>query len=141
MPAYLDSSILVSLIVRDKHSDVARSWFNQSDAPVQISHFAKVEFASAVSLQMRRGDISLAQAQRYLHIFDNWLLANASAFNIMSEDFREAEKFVRRFELKLRGPDALHIATCARLKAHLITFDQTQAAAARTLGLTVEMPA
>jgi uncharacterized protein len=138
MPAYLDTSALVSLIIMDANTHQARAWFNHHSASVQTSPFGRLEFASAISLKQRRGDFTARDAHFYLDVFYEWLEPNASVFDVVEEDYATAEQFVRRFELKLRGPDALHIAICDRLEAQFITFDHTQAAAARTLGLTVE---
>ncbi len=45
--------------------------------------------------------------------------------------------FIRRFDLALRTPDALHIAAAGRLSAKLATFDVKMAAAATALGLEI----
>ena len=41
----------------------------------------------------------------------------------------------------LRAPDALHAAICRRLGLTLVTLDRRLEAAARRLGLTVQVPA
>jgi uncharacterized protein len=140
MPAYLDTSALVSLIILDANTRQARAWFNHHSTTVQTSLFGKLEFASAISLKQRRGDFTGRDARFYLDVFDEWLGHNASIFDVVQDDYATAEQFVRQFDLKLRGPDALHLAICKRLKVQLVTFDQTQASAARALGLTVEIP-
>ena len=48
--------------------------------------------------------------------------------------------YVRRFDLKLRAPDALHAAICRRLGMRLVTLDRRLAAAARALGIDVLVP-
>jgi predicted nucleic acid-binding protein len=44
---------------------------------------------------------------------------------------------MRRLDLTLRTPDALHIAISGRVGATLATFDEKMAAAARVVGLPV----
>jgi predicted nucleic acid-binding protein len=48
---------------------------------------------------------------------------------------------VRRFDLKLRAPDALHLAICRRLQARLVTLDNNLARAARALDVPCINPA
>ena len=46
--------------------------------------------------------------------------------------------YVRRFDLALRAPDALHLAIARRLDATLVTLDRRLAAAAGELGIAVD---
>lgn len=50
---------------------------------------------------------------------------------------KAAEAFVRRLDLTLRAPDALHIAMAQRNGAALVTFDEKMAACAKALGTLV----
>jgi uncharacterized protein len=50
-------------------------------------------------------------------------------------DVQQAAILVRRFELKLRTPDALHVAICARLGLTLVTRDGGMANAATIVGV------
>ena len=52
-------------------------------------------------------------------------------------DMHLATSYVRRFELSLLFPDALHIAICARISTALVTGDKQQARAAEMLGIPV----
>jgi uncharacterized protein len=51
-----------------------------------------------------------------------------------------ATTFLRRLDLPLKTPDAIHIAIAQRLGATLVTFDRQMAASARALGTPVETP-
>ena len=55
----------------------------------------------------------------------------------MTSNTPNADALVRRLDLGLRAPDALHIATARRLGATLFTFDLGMASAARMLGLSL----
>ena len=55
-------------------------------------------------------------------------------------DLAAATMFLRRLDLPLRTPDALHIAIAQRLGATLVTFDRQMAASAHALGTAVETP-
>jgi predicted nucleic acid-binding protein len=52
-------------------------------------------------------------------------------------DARLVYVYVRRFDLGLRAPDALHLAITRRLDATLVTLDRRLAAAANQLGVAV----
>ena len=52
-------------------------------------------------------------------------------------DVGVAALYVRRFDLMLRMPDALHIALCRRDQHVLVTLDRRMAEAARAIGVEV----
>jgi predicted nucleic acid-binding protein len=55
-------------------------------------------------------------------------------------DVAVATAFLRRLDLTLRAPDAIHIAIAQRVDATLVTFDQGMATAALALGRAVVTP-
>ncbi len=57
----------------------------------------------------------------------------------MASDARLAHVFVRRFDLMLRAPDALHAALCRRADLRLVTLNKRLANAAETLGVRVTL--
>jgi len=62
-----------------------------------------------------------------------------SPVDIQPADARLAYAYVRRFDLMLRTPDALHLAIAARFDASIVTLDRRMERAARELGITVEL--
>ena len=64
----------------------------------------------------------------------------SSPADIHTSDIRLAAAYVRRFDLALRAPDALHLAVAGRLDVPLGTLDRRLATAARELGVAVEEP-
>ena len=54
-----------------------------------------------------------------------------------SDDIARAETMLRRLDLNLRAPDAIHIVIAQRSEAMLVTFDLKMADSARFLGVTV----
>jgi uncharacterized protein len=59
---------------------------------------------------------------------------------IHAVDVRLAAAYVRRFDLALRAPDALHLAIARRLDIALVTLDRRMMAAASELAAAVEVP-
>jgi predicted nucleic acid-binding protein len=69
---------------------------------------------------------------------DAWR-ATAQDFEVQAADIRLAHVFVRRFDLMLRAPDALHAAACRRGDHLLVTLDRRLALAAAELGVAVRL--
>ena len=65
-------------------------------------------------------------------------MATSLPVDIAATDARLAYIYVRRFDLGLRAPDALHLAIARRLDATLVTLDRRLAAAAGELGIAVD---
>lgn len=114
--AYFDASVLVGLFVNDPHTARAEA-FLQSAAPVAvIGDFAAAEFASAIARRVRKGDLSIAEAQAVFPGFDLWLARTAERIETASPDVRLATAFLRRLDLTLRAPDALDIALAGPMR-------------------------
>lgn len=64
----------------------------------------------------------------------------AQRVEINAEDVAAADIYLRRLDLTLLTPDAIHIAIAARIGATLVTFDRAMAASARALGMAVTTP-
>jgi predicted nucleic acid-binding protein len=85
------------------------------------------------------GLLEASDALARLADFDVWRAAMSSPTDIHSSDIRLAAAYVRRFDLALRAPDALHLAVAGRLDVPLVTLDR-RLAAAQELGVAVEEP-
>lgn len=134
---YFDTSALVSLHQSDRHSVALSAYLRRTRPAVAISRFAAAEFASAVSIRLRTGNLRPEQATALLHAFDDWRPSVASVIEVTANDLITCEAFVRRFDLQLKAPDALHLALCAREGLPLLTFDLSQARAAEALRVPV----
>jgi hypothetical protein len=102
---------------------------------------AAAEFVSAVSRMVRSGIFSAANAAEELADFEIWRAGTAVSVELHAADARLAYSFLRRFDLKLRAPDALHLAIVRRVDATLVTLDRRLANAARALDIAVIQPA
>jgi predicted nucleic acid-binding protein len=70
--------------------------------------------------------------------FDAWRATATSPVDVHAVDVRLGYIYVRRFDLMLRAPDALHLAIARRLDATLVTLDRRLARAAKELGIMFE---
>ncbi len=76
-------------------------------------------------------------ARAALATFDAWTARVATRVELVAADIAAATAFLRRLDLTLRTPDALHVAVAQRLGSELLTFDARMAASARALGAGV----
>jgi hypothetical protein len=133
---YLDASVILPLFLRQSRSaDAERLIVAGGHA---LSDLSCAEFSSAISIAVRTGRLPVGAAREKLAMFDAWVGAEAHLNELSRDDFAAATLLVRRFELALRTPDALHIAIAMRLGATLATFDERMAGAARAVGLSVK---
>lgn len=141
MSLYLDASVIVPTLVREPSAAaVERLVERQTERPI-VGDLAAIEVSSAISRLVRMGQISVHAAATILADFDVWRGAMGAAGRVEAADFRAADAIVRRFELGLRGLDALHLAACLRGGHTLATLDRRLANAAATLGLATAVPA
>ena len=140
MSLYLDASTIMPTVVEDRFTRaVAAFLLNRGDGLV-ISDFGAAEVASALSRLVRMGELAATEAAQRLADFDAWRAGETENAEMDEHDGRLANTYVRRFNLKLRAPEALHAAICHRLQLQLVTLDRRLAAAARELGIAVAVP-
>lgn len=137
---YLDTNILVALLTPEPFSERADTFLQNNPGPLVVSDFAVAEFSSAMARRVRMREFTFEQAGVALSSLDAWLGRTADRVEIRAGDVALATTYLRRFDLTLRTPDALHIAIARRLDATLVTFDRGMAAAAGALGLAVATP-
>ena len=134
---YLDASFLVALLTVEPRTPRAVRFVRAHPNALIVSDFAAAEFASAISRRVRVQQAPDAEARLVLSAFDRWMATAANAITIFPSDIAAAAVFLRRLDLTLRTPDAIHIATAQRLAATLVSLDQRMVSAARLLGLAV----
>jgi len=138
---YLDASVIVATLVSEATSEVTRQFLFQATEPLLVSSYTDAEVASALSRLVRTKKLTLDAARRTLTHFDDWRLAETMMIEVDDFDIVLAGDLVRQFELKLRTPDALHLAICLRIGAQLVTHDDGLAKAAIARGAMVIRPA
>ena len=140
MSTYLDASVLLPTLIAEPTTEAVYDCLVAEGQELVVSDFAAAEVASALSRLVRMAVLTDADASARLADFDAWRTAMSSGVDIAASDARLAYIYARRFDLGLRTPDALHLAIARRLDATLMTLDRRMAAAARELGIAVEVP-
>jgi hypothetical protein len=134
---YLDASAILPTLVNEPNSATVTAFLSAADEDLVASEFAAAEVASGLSRLTRVRDLSREKAIELLAEFDAWRAAFTTDLDLETADFRLASALVRRFELALRAPDALHLAACRRGDHTLLTLDRRLAGAAEALGVRV----
>jgi predicted nucleic acid-binding protein len=135
---YLDASVIVPTFVDEAASKDVERFILRSRETLVVGDFAALEVASAISRLVRMKSLAPDVAATLLHDFDLWRSARTSSLDLLPSHFRLAERLTRRFDLGLRGPDALHLAVCLQADYTLVTLDRRLAAAAEILGARVD---
>ncbi len=141
MPIYLDASILVALLGHEASSPEVYAWLEESEDDLLVSDFARAESSAALARQRRMGALSDEDAEEAFARLDAWTARYTEAVEIAPADIAQSDRWVRRVDLALRTPDAIHIAAAQRVNARLATLDKGQAASAHTLNIPCINPA
>jgi uncharacterized protein len=140
LSAYLDTSVLLPTLIAESATEAVYDYLGAGEQELLVSDFAAAEVASALSRLIRMAILTDGDASARLADFDAWRGAMSIPVDIGASDARLAYIYVRRFDLGLRAPDALHLAITRRLAATLITLDRRLATAAREMGIAVKVP-
>ena len=126
---YLDASAIVKLVIREKETDQLVDYVG--DAALVSSEISEVEVPRAAYLATGESD-TIARAEAALR-----------RFSLVSLDDELRREAARVRPPDLRSLDAIHLASCLRLKAQLdavVAYDRKLAAALRTHALPIAAP-
>ena len=140
MSHYLDTSVVVTLLLQDMHSSRADAWLTRTKPTLLVSDFCSVEFAAVVSSRVRMNALTAENASLALRRFDDWLSRPVQFVRCTSDQMAAAAQIVRDITTKLGAPDAIHLAITRHLGATLATFDDRLAEAARRHAVPVIIP-
>lgn len=136
---YFDTSFIVPVLITEATSTAIVSFFaDLSQGDRAISHWVRVEFASILARDVRRGTISTQQSAELGTTFE--AMASRSFMTLLPDraDFDFARLLVGNAQSALRGPDALHLAIAKNHGATVFySLDKKLLGAARSLGLAV----
>lgn len=137
MSIYLDTSFVFALMVEDSHSNRANAFLQDRQDELIVSDFAAAEFSAAVARHVRTGKATPQAAKAMFADFDTRVYLFAQRAETETWAVKAAEAFIRRLDLNLKAPYALHLAIARRVGATLATFDQQMIANAGVLGIPV----
>jgi predicted nucleic acid-binding protein len=123
---YVDSSILVGLCTKETKSPAINKWYeNSRDLQLISSTWMFTEFASALSIKERTGQITPKESKNAWKIFEAICNNDIESMPIDNKVFYSAGLLVLDSSSKLRSGDALHLAAAKFFKAKaIITLDK-----------------
>jgi uncharacterized protein len=139
LSVYADTSALVPLLVTETHTPRVMTWLaKQAPGTIVISDWSHTEVASALSLKLRIGEITLPLRAAAFAAWTRLHTSSLPTLAVTSDHFEVAAGIAARHDLGMRAGDALHLAIALDGGHRLVTFDARMAAAAPVLGIPVE---
>jgi hypothetical protein len=135
---YLDTSVALALFVPEPATPRVEEWFATENEPLAAGDWLVTEFASALAIKERRGDLLADDAAAVWSAFEALCGGGLRLVPVSRSAFRAAAQTVRDAASGLRAGDALHLAVAVEIGAAAVaTGDALMTAAAERLGLTV----
>lgn len=136
---YLDTSVAVPLFVPEPRTADVTAWFSRlTEMPVSAD-WLLTEFDSAISIKVRSGELSEANAKTVRKEFEALTTSGLRLIPVSRAAFREGADLVKKHVHRLRAGDALHLAVAREIGAKSIaTLDNVMSANAKKLKLDVE---
>lgn len=137
---YLDTSLLVAALGKEAATGWAQLWLSRQDPErLFISEWVSTEFASALSIKIRTGQLTVEDRARVAGPFTRLKAESLIVVPMAREHFVAAARFADQFAIGLRAGDALHVAVAAGLGASICTLDRRLAEGAVALGVSAEL--
>ncbi len=136
---YLDTSAAIPLFVAEPASDAVDAWFESCDETLISSDWILTEFASALSIKERRGEIEQKQAQTAWKDFESFCRSGLRLVPVSRQGFVHAARLARNARSGLRSGDSLHLSMALELGAvSIATADANLEKNAKSMGLAVK---
>jgi predicted nucleic acid-binding protein len=115
MASYLDTSLLVPLLIREPGTRRAQAFLSADAAQsLLISPWTITEFSSALTLKVRVGTITGQERRAALTMFEKFRSLRLEMVPIEAADFEVAARLCDASESPLWAGDGLHLAVCRR---------------------------
>jgi predicted nucleic acid-binding protein len=140
---YADTSFLVSLYVRDAHSNMAARFMRRAELPILFTPLNQLELLNALHLRMFRDELSEGEVKAAAAFFRNDMESGIFSMKSLSaSSFERAKSIVRQRTATLGTStlDVLHVASALVLHANAFcSFDTNQRQLAEEEGLIVPL--
>ena len=132
---YVDTSVFVAAFTMEPAYTRKAQRFLMQESDIQASSWTVTEFASALMIKLRRGDINDPYRLNAWQRFKELISARALVRPVPTDAYVEAAELVIQSN-QLRAADALHLATARQIGcSELATFDKVLASASRRYGV------
>ena len=133
---YVDTSVLVALCTHEAKTDDVVKWYAACTGELACAAWCVTEFASAMGLKQRTGQLTQLQAKNAWLQFERVCANDLQLLSIETMTFHKAAVLTMDVATGLRAGDALHLACALEAKAQaLVTLDVVMAKNAKRLKL------
>ena len=133
---YVDTSVIVTLLTVEPRTQDMTAWYAGLGETPTCSDWLLTEFSSALSIKLRTGQISAANAKRVRKEFELLTEGGLRIVPVSRSAFRRAAEMVSLHDHGLRAGDSLHLAVALEFGAsHMATLDRTLAANVKRNGI------
>jgi len=136
---YVDTSVLAAYYCPEPLSTTVEARLTNGSALV-LSRLVQAELVSTIARKVRTANMTQEDARAALHVHDAQVSDGVFGLvTLRDADLRVAISWMKRLDTSLRTLDGLHLAIADREELTLLTADTRFAAAARSLGKSVEL--
>ena len=135
---YLDTSVVVALLTVEPKTQGVTNWYAKLSDELISSDWLLTEFASAISIKLRTGQLSVTDSKRVRKEFDLVTTGGMRIVPVSRAAYSRAATLIKPHLHGLRAGDALHLAMALESGAdQMATLDETLAKNAKreALGL------
>ena len=131
---YVDTSVLVALFARELRSHAVARWYAGTRAELVSATWCVTEFASALGIKQRTGQLNAEQAKQAWERFERLVANDLKLLPVEPADFHRAAVMTLDAGSALRAGDALHLACAEHADAKSVaTLDAVMARNAQRL--------
>ena len=133
---YVDTSVLVALCTNEPKSAAAAKWYAACADEFVSAAWCVTEFASALGIKRRTGQITSQQAASAWQSFERLCANDLQLLPVDPSTFHRAAVLSLDASSSLRAGDALHLAAALDAKAKsMVTLDEVLGRNAKALKL------
>ncbi|MEW6512560.1 MAG: type II toxin-antitoxin system VapC family toxin [Pseudomonadota bacterium] len=133
---YVDTSVLVALYTREQKSAAVSRWYASCTDDLISAAWCVTEFASALGIKQRTGQINEVEAQKAWQQFERMCANDLQLVPVEPVTFHRAAVLTMDTASGLRAGDALHLAAALEVKAKsMATLDDVLAKNAKQVKL------
>ena len=114
---YVDTSVLVALHLNETNSNKVARWYAASSEKLISASWCVTEFASALGIKRRTGQITEAQGQFAWQQFERMCANDLRLVPVAPITFHDAALLTLDAKYGLRAGDALHLAAALAANA------------------------
>ena len=114
---YLDTSVAIPLFVQEAASDAVSAWVKTSGKDLVAADWISTEFASALFVKVRRGELAKKHANLVWENFEFFCRGGLRLILVTRSAFTLGAELIRKAEGALRACDALHLAMALEIGA------------------------